>query len=156
VRIEAVKGIFRRDPARVKDIFNMIEDKDDSIRQLVLKQLGQSRDETVEDLLLSFLGRIQFSKIEEKHLLLCFRTLGKCGSEHSISFLRENLFKWGWRPGFRRSALRRGAAIALVELNLPKAELVLKKANRFFYPSLRALVRKVRQEFAVPIRQVTC
>ena len=62
VRNEAVKGLFQRDPARVKDIFNMIDDEDDSIRQLVLKQLGQSRDETVEDLLLSYLQQYKIQQ----------------------------------------------------------------------------------------------
>jgi hypothetical protein len=146
VRNEAVTGLFRRDPARVKDIFKMIDDQEDSIRKLVLNQLGQSRDETVEDLLLSYLRTIKFSNQKEEHLLLCFKTLGKCGSARSIPFLRENLVKWGWMPGFWRSALRRGAAIALAGLDLPEAELVLKKAGRSLYPSLRAIVRDIRQE----------
>jgi hypothetical protein len=146
VRTGAVKGIFRRDPGRVKDIFNMIDDQDDSIRQLVLEQLGRERDETVEYLLLSYLRKIKFSNHEEKHLLLCFRTLGKCGSLRSVSFLRETLFKWGWMPGYWRSAPRRGAAIALVALDIPEAELVLKDARRSLFPSLRAIVRKIRQE----------
>jgi hypothetical protein len=156
VRHEAVKGIFSRDPGRVKDIFNLIEDQDDSIRQLVLNQLGQSRDETIEDLLLSYLSKIKTSNNEEKHLILCFRTLGKCGSARSISFLRETLFRRGWMPGFWRSALRRGAAIALVAMDIPEAALVLKDASRSLYPSLRSLVRKIREEFTVPRRQVTC
>ncbi len=146
VRNEAVKGIFSRDRATVKDIFYMIDDKADSIRQLVLNQLGRSRDETVEDLLLSYLSNIQFSKNEEKHLILCFRTLGKCGSARSISFLRDALFKGGWMPGFRRSALRRGAATALVALDLPEAELVLNEASRFLHPSLRSIVKKIKRE----------
>jgi hypothetical protein len=124
----------------------MIDDKDDSIRQLVLNQLGRSREETVEDLLLSYLSNIQFSKNEEKHLMLCFRTLGKCGSARSVSFLRDALFKGGWMPGFRRSALRRGAATALVALDLPEAELVLKDASRFLHPSLRSIVKKIKRE----------
>jgi len=147
VRTEAVKGIFKRDPARVRDIFHLIDDQDDSIRQLVLKQLGQSRDETVEDLLLSYLHNIQLgNNNEEEHLLLSFRTLGKCGSARSVSFLRESLFKQGWMPNFWRSAPRRGAAIALATLEIPEAELVLKDASRTFYPSVRAVVRKARQE----------
>jgi hypothetical protein len=49
-------------------------------------------------------------------------------------------------PGFWRSAPRRGAAIALVALDIPEAELVLKDASRSLYPSLRAIVMKIRQE----------
>ncbi len=146
VRNEAVKGIFSRDPARVRDIFNLIDDKDDSIRQLVLTQLGESRDEAVEDLFLAYLRNKRSIKNEEKHLIMCFRTLGRCGSARSIPFLRETLFKGGWMPGFRRSEFRKGAAIALGAMDLPEAELVLKDASRSLSPSLRGIVRKSRQE----------
>ncbi len=146
VRSEAVKGFFQRDPARVKDLFHMIDDEDESIRQLVLKQLGQSRDETVEDLILSYLRDIKDSINGKTHLILCFKTLGKCGSARSIPFLRETLFKRGWMPGFGWSVLRRGAVTALVELDNPEAQLVLKDASRSLFPSVRAIARKSRQE----------
>jgi hypothetical protein len=146
VRREAVKGFFQREPARGRDIFPMIDDKDESIRQLVLEQLGQSRDETVEDLLLSYLHNIKIRNQEENHLIQCFKTLGECGSARSIPFLRETLFKRAWMPGFGRSVLRRGAVTALVELDIPEAQRVLKDAGRSLFPSVRAMVRKNRQE----------
>ena len=146
VRRESVKGIFKRDPVHVKDIFNLIDDKEDSIRQLVLKQLGQSRDDVVEELLLSYLRKTKFSNNEENHVILCFRALGKCGSSRSVTFLRETLLRWGWMPGFWRSAHRRGAAIALKTLGIPEAEQVLKDAVRSLFPGLRGIVRKVMRE----------
>jgi hypothetical protein len=146
VRQEAVKGIFSRDSTRLKDLFNMIDDKDESIRQLVFRRLGRARDDTVEDLLLAYLGDKKFNKKEEEHLLLCFQTLGKCGSARSLSFLRETLFKGRWIPGFRKSGPRRGAVMALLALETPEAENVLKEASRSFYPSLRAIIRKIRKE----------
>jgi hypothetical protein len=146
VRREAIKGIFTRDPVHVKDIFNLIDDKEDSIRQLVLKQLGQSRNDVVEELLLSYLRKTTFSKNEENHVILCFRTLGKCGSSRSVTFLRETLLRWGWMPGFWRSAQRRGAAIALKTLGISEAEQILKHAGQSIYPGLRDIVRKVMRE----------
>jgi hypothetical protein len=146
VRLEAVKGLLKRDSARAKDIFNLIDDKEESIRQLILKQIGQSRDNVVEELLLSYIQATKLSNIDGNHLIQCFRTLGKCGSSRSVPFLRETLLKWGWMPGFRRSTLRRGAAIALGTLGIPEAEQVLKSAGRSLYPGIRGTVRKVRQE----------
>lgn len=146
IRSKAVEGLLQRAPARVKDIFHMIDDQDESTRQLVLELLGQSRNEVVEDLLLSYLRHLKDSAKEKAHLILCFKTLGKCGSAHSIPFLRETLFKQGWMPGFWKSALRRGAATALVELNNPEAQLVLKDASRSLFPGLRAIARKSSQE----------
>lgn len=146
VRQEAVKAISSRAPARVRDIFNMIDDEDDSIRQLVLTQLGRTRDETIENLLLSYLVNTPYGNNEEKHLLQCFRTLGRCGSVHSISFLQETLLKRQWLPGSSRSALRRGAALALAELDVPEAALILDKAGRSYYPGLRSLVKKIKKD----------
>ncbi len=146
VRHEAVKGILKRDSAHVKDIFNLIDDKTDSIRQLILKHLGQSRNDVVEELLLTYLRKTTFSKNEENHALLCFSALGKCGSSRSVPFLRETLLRGQWMPGFWRSAQRRGAAIALKTLGIPEAEQVLKDAGRSLFPGLRRIVSKVTQE----------
>jgi hypothetical protein len=146
VRHEAVKGILKRDPAHVKDIFNLIDDKTDSIRQLVLKHLGQSRNDVFEELLLTYLRKTTFGKNEENHAFLCFRALGKCGSSRSVPFLRETLLRGQWMPGFWRSTQRRGAAIALKTLEIPEAEQVLKDAGRSLFPGLRSIVSKVIQE----------
>jgi len=146
VRHEAVKAVFRRDPAGVRDIFSLIDDKDDAIRQLVFRQLGQSRDDAVESLLLSYLQKTKFSNNDEKHIIQCFRTLGKSGSSRSVPFLRETLLKRPWMPAFWRSGYRRGAAIALGALDMPEAEQVLNRAGRSWYPGVRGVVKKIRQE----------
>jgi hypothetical protein len=146
VRQEAIKTIFKHYTPNVKDIFNLIDDKDDSIRQLILKQLGQSRDVVAEEMLITYLQKTKFSNNEGSHVILCFRTLGECGSLGSVPFLRETLLRYGWMPGRWRSAHRSGAAIALGTLGIPEAETVLKKAGRSLYPGLRGIVKKVRQE----------
>jgi len=146
IRHEAVKTIFRRDPAAVRDIFSLIDDKDEAIRQLVLRQLGQSRDEAVEALLLSYLQKTKFSNNDGNHIIQCFRALGKSGSSRSIPFLRETLLKRGWMPGFWRSGHRRGAAIALGTLGIPEAEQVLERAGRSLYPGLRGIVKRTGRE----------
>jgi hypothetical protein len=146
VRHEAVKGIFKRNPVYVKDIFNLIEDRVDSIRALVFRQLGLSRDTVAEGLLLEYLKNKKISNCQPDHIIQCFRTLGQCGSACSIPFLREALHRCGWMPGFWRSSHRRGAAIALRALGIPEAEVVLQEARRSIYPGLRGIVRKVIQE----------
>jgi hypothetical protein len=146
VRHEAVKAIFRRDTTGVRDIFNLVDDKDDAIRQMVLRQLGQSRDDAVEALLLSYLQKTKFSNNDGSHIIQCFRALGKSGSSRSVPFLRETLLKRGWMPGFWRSGHRRGAAIALGTLGIPEAEQVLERAGRSLYPALRGIVKKASQE----------
>lgn len=146
VRHEAVKCIFRRDPASVRETFSLIDDEDYSIRQLVLKQIGQAKDPVIEDLLLSYLQKTKFSRDDGHHLTECFRTLGKCGSSRSVPFLSETLLRYAWMPGLLRTTRRRGAAAALLALGIPEAEQVLIRAGRSLCPGLRDLVRKVRQE----------
>jgi len=146
VRQEAVKGIFKRHTDHLKDIFILIEDKEDSIRQLVLKQFGQSRNNGIEDLLVSYLQKTKFSNTDGNHTLLCFKTLGKCGSLRSVPFLREMLIKRSWMPGSRRSINRRGAAVALASLGLPDAEEILNAAGRSIFSGLRDIVRQARRE----------
>lgn len=142
---KAVEGIFKRNPGCVKDVFFLIDNKNDFIRQLVLKQMGQTRDKVVEELLLSYLEKTKFSINEENHIILCFRTLGKCGSSRSVAFLRETLFRWGWMAVFGKIAYRRGAVMALRELGIHEADEVLEHARRSLYPSLRRIIRKVPQ-----------
>jgi len=146
VRNEAVRGILKRDSSRIRDIFSMIDDQEDSIRQLVLKHIGQARDYVIEDLLLTYLKKTSFSNADGNHVIQCFRTLGRCGSSRSVPFLREILLRCGWMPGFWKAGHRRGAAIALGTLDIPEAEQVLKRAGRSLYPGLRGIVRKARQE----------
>jgi len=146
VRHEAVKGIIKRDPDRLKDIFSLIDDKDDSIRRLLLKQMGQSRDPAIEELLLSYLKKMKSGKGNSGHVISCFSALGKTGSSRSVPFLRETLLRWGWMPGSGRSFQRRGAAMALLALEISEADQVLRRAARSLYPGLRGLVKKVMLE----------
>ena len=146
VRHEAIKGIVKRNPAHVKDVFNLIDDKDEAIRRLFLKQLGQSRNAIIEGLLMEYLGNRKFSIDQADHVLACFRTLGQCGSSRSIPFLRKTLLECRWMPSFWRFAHRMGAAVALGALGIPEAEQALKDAGRSLAPSLRDIVRKAKPE----------
>ena len=142
VRQEAVKGIIRRDPARLKDLFSSIDSMEKEVRMLILEQLGRSRDTWVEDHLLDYLQKLPFNKKNTDYLEACFKTLGKCGSAHSVPYLRATLFKGGFFPTTRNTVFRKGAAAALTLLTLPEAEAVLEKARRSFNLGLRMIFRK--------------
>ena len=145
VRQDAVKGIMQRGPAHIKDIFALIDDKDESIRRLVLKQMGQAPNQVVEGLLLDYLENRKFKSTESEHIIACFITLGQCGSSRSVPFLRKTLLSWGWMPGFWRSAYRQGAAAALVKMRAKEAQQALKDASRSLSISVRHIVRKAMQ-----------
>ena len=146
VRYEAIKGILNLEPARIKDMLDLIDDKDDSIRQLVIEQMGQSRNDTVEGFLISYIKKNKSGRIDAESLTQCLRILGKCGSSRSVPFLGETLLKWGFLSGYKRSILRKGAAIALVMLDIPQADEVLGRASRSLFPGVRRVINETRQE----------
>ncbi len=143
IRQEALKGIFQRDPAHINEVFNLIDDKDESIRRLILKHMGQSRNPAAERFLLKYLENQISKKTHDDHVIACFTALGLCGSSRSIPFLRRTLFGTGWLSSFGNTAHRMGAAIALSKIGTKEARQVLEDAGRSFYPSLRRIARKV-------------
>ena len=146
VRQVAVKGLLRRGPASIKELFHLIEDKDDSVRRLILHHMGQERNEASETLLLQYLEEGNIKGSDDKHIIACFRILGRCGSPRSIPFLRQTLFGKSWMPDLRSPAYRQGAALALKALNIEGAQQVLEDASRSLKPGVRRIARKVMQD----------
>jgi hypothetical protein len=146
VRQTAVKGLLRRGPASIKELFHLIEDEDDSVRRLILHHMGQERNEASEALLLQYLEEGKMKGSDDKHIIACFRTLGRCGSPRSIPYLRQTLLGRGWIPDLRSSAYRQGAALALQAMRMKGAQQVLEDASRSLKPGVRRIARKVMQD----------
>jgi HEAT repeat protein len=146
VRQTAVKGLLRRGPASIKELFHLIEDEDISVRRLILHHMGQARNEASEALLLQYLEEGKIKGSDDKHIIACFRTLGRCGSPRSIPFLRQTLLGRGWIPDLRSSAYRQGAALALQAMRMKGAQQVLEDASRSLKPGVRRIARKVMQD----------
>jgi hypothetical protein len=147
IRQKAIRIIIHRRLWPASEMFSLIDDPNEAIRRLVLKQLRLSRDNAVEELFLKYLKDTMFSNNQDRHIIECFRSLGQCGSSQSVPYLRETLFRRKWMPKFWRAAYRKGAAIALEALKIPEAEQVLKEAHRSLYPSLRSIFRETNKEF---------
>jgi hypothetical protein len=148
IRQEAIKGILQRGNAHMRDIFTLIDDKDESIRRMVLNEFGQFRNKTIEGLLITYLQNKTFTREQNEHLLLCFRTLGQCGSSRAVPFLRNELLRRGWIPSFWRDTYRKGAVAALVALGTKEALQVLHEADRWFYPGVKGIARKALRRTA--------
>jgi hypothetical protein len=145
VREEAVKALLSRGPQSVKGLFHLIEDQSESVRRLVLRHMAKERNKVAEALLLGYLEKGEMERADEKHIIDCFRTLGRCGSTRSIPFLRQTLIGRSWLPNFRSSAYRQGAALALGAMKMNGAWQVLEDASRSLKPGVRRLARKVMQ-----------
>lgn len=141
VRKQAVKELAALDAEVIKRLFDLIEDPNASIRNQVLTQLGEFRNEITESLFLDYLEKRQLTITDQQHLLACYRTLGQCGSDNSVAYLRKSLLGRGWSLDLG-SIHRHGAAVALHTLGTKASEEILIKASKSFYPAVKIAYRK--------------
>jgi HEAT repeat protein len=92
----------------------------------------------LENLLLNYL-RGNSAQKDPAHILACYKTLGHCGSNTAVPFLRRILLSRGWISfmGSGKTVFREGAAIALALLDTPEAKNVLQKASKSRFKVIR-------------------
>ena len=146
VRREALKQLLKRTGSVQPSFFSLLEDPNPAIRREILSRLASKRIASSEDSLLKYLGQKEFQITDFDHILACYIALGKCGSSRSINFLKETLEELSWWEMFRlsKSPHRRGAALALSELNLAEADKILDDAAGSFFPPTKRAARGVR------------
>ncbi len=142
----AVKTIGQIEGDYIPSIFEFLNDPDESVRRTILKQMSRTRNEAAEDLLLQYLQNHQFDNEEAWYISECLVTLGRCGSERCIPFLRDILLQRKRIAGAKKSVCRQGAAFALAALKMPEASRIIEAAGRSFSPSLRRIARKAEKE----------
>jgi HEAT repeat protein len=134
VRRQALKALLARDKDVFEEVFSLITDPDESIRKIVLQHFGRERNVRLERLLLRYLEAEAGNVDDDPYLAMC-RVLGRCGSDQSLHFLANQLFKWPLlgilrSPGSRQ---RRGALIALEGLNSTKAIHLAQRSAKGFW-----------------------
>jgi HEAT repeat protein len=97
-----------------------------------------------ESLMLDYLEEGQFRQDGRDHLMACYRTLGRCGSDHSVGFLEDVLLGNAYKDRFgaKLPLHKEGAALALREIGTPGAHQILKKASRSFSAKVRQAARQ--------------
>jgi hypothetical protein len=145
VRIQVIETLLERDEQSIEDLFPSIQDESETISRIVLEHLGKRRSEVAERLFLDYLKGRSFPREDSSHVLACYRALGRCGSNRSVSFLKEVLLAHGWSLGLLRSLDRQGAALALRALNTDEAEEVLRKAKGSVLPGVRGAYQKAME-----------
>jgi hypothetical protein len=147
VRRLAIRAIGKAHGDQISTIFEFIEDSDISVRRLILTQMSQFRNEIAEDLLMQYLQSKKFGAAQIQYIKECFLALGKCGSLKSVPFLGKILLHRKWLAGFKKSAHREGAALALIALKIPEAQQIIEAAGRSFHPGLRMIAHRAGKEF---------
>lgn len=126
---------------KIAMIFDFIDDKDASIGRMILAQMGKFRSLISEGFLLKYLENKKFSDTEGEHIAECLKTLGKCGSAKSVPLLSKALMNIDWMSGSKNSVYHEAAAQALLNLEIPEAQQIIKKASRSLRPGLRRVAR---------------
>lgn len=142
VKSATIRALMVRDAHALENIFPLLEDPDESVSRLVLKQFGTRKSRQVEDLLLAYLRNKRCRRADQSHLLACYSALGACGSDHSVPFLRSMLLHESIVPDVSRSLHRQGAAVALRILATDEAEKILQNASQSRFSSVRLACRK--------------
>jgi hypothetical protein len=150
IRLMALIELMKKNKVSRENVFGLISDSSHRIRSKVFEYMADRKDGFNEIMMRKYIDNIDPARGDHEHVLMCYRTLGKCGSNNSIDYLKYQLFKRPWL-GFlskRETVHRKGAAIALLELGTAEARSVLESASRSLFPGLRKAYRTARSEFA--------
>ncbi len=60
----------------------------EKIRLKIIKYLANEKDIINERMMRNYIESIDSAHRNSEHILMCYRTLGKCGSNSSIDFLK--------------------------------------------------------------------
>jgi HEAT repeat protein len=146
IRKAAVSVLTRRDRHLLAKLFDLIEDPDDDIRDVLLDGLAGCRGDIAETLLRDYLQQRQYKRRDRSHLMACYRALGQCATACSLPFLRETLFCRAWFAGLGQTVHRQGAAAALKKMEIQEAREILDKAAQSLSVGIRRASRKVERE----------
>jgi hypothetical protein len=142
VRLEALKSLTRRDVNITDKLFPLIDDPVLPIRRIIWKYLKDHQDPETGNLIRNYLDHKKIRREDDEQILNCYKTLVRCDSSGFVPFLRESLISQGLDISFDRSVRRRGAALALLELDTEEAQEVLERASKSLFPSVRSAYRK--------------
>lgn len=146
VRMEALKGLKRRNKNMVNELLPLINDPVLPIRRMIWDHIEAHQNEDTGELILDFLEQRKIFYRTDKQILNCYRALGRCGTPRSIPLLRQTLLGQTWQFNSERSLRRRGAALALLELNTEEARNVLHDASRSLFPNIRSAYQKALKD----------
>jgi len=113
---------------------------------MLLDGLAGCRGDMAETHLRDYLQQRKYKRRDKSHLMACYRALGRCGTDSSLPFLKETLFRRAWFAGLGQTVHRQGAAVALEKMEILDAREILDKAAQSLSVGIRRASRKVERE----------
>ena len=143
VRLETLKVIIQTGLWIPEKIIPHVDDADSHIREKCLDYIASRRCKKTEKIFVDHLKKRNFRNKEHEHQVVCYRALGKCGTDELLPYLTDSLMNGGLISRFFGSARREGAAIALMELRSEDAKKVLLKASQSRFPGIKKVAQAV-------------
>jgi len=124
VRKQALMAIWKRQPELIAELSFTLDDPDEGVLQLYLRYAGGQRSKRMEGKLREYLESHPIRANNKQFQFRMYRTLGKCGSDASLVFLKRSLFLL---PIFNilrsRKSLKRQAAVhSITAINTQSTE----------------------------------
>jgi len=141
VRQDVINCLLQQDANNIQKLYTLINDENDLIRRTILNYMKVDKSGTSEDFLLNYLGQEKFKADQDTHVIECFKTLGRCGSNRCLPFLKKTLTGRGGLKDILKQTNRKGAAIVLKTMGTEDAIKVLEDASRSLYPNIRYIAR---------------
>lgn len=145
LRKTAVHALSRRSPPLYDQLLPFIKDPKAEIREIIFTFLAQKPDPESEKKILDYLAQSDFKSRHRTPLLLLYQALGHCKGDMAQAHLAHQLLAKPWHISKLRNAHRLGSAMALMMINNPEAEKLLKKASKSIWPPIRRAVRNAEE-----------
>ena len=142
VRQVVINCLLQQDVKNIQKLYTLINDENDFIRRTILNYMKVDKSGTSEDFLLNYLGQEKFKSDQETHVIECFKTLGRCGSNRCLPFLTQTLTGRVGLKDILKQTNRKGAAIALKTIGTEDAVKILEDASHSLFPNIRYIARQ--------------
>jgi len=142
VRQAVINCLLEQDAKNIQKLYTLINDENDLIRFTILNYMKRDKSGTSEDFLINYLGQEKFKSEQDTHIIECFKTLGRCGSNRCLPFLKDTLAARVGLKDILKQTNRKGAAIALKTMGTEDAIKILEDASRSLFPNIRYIARQ--------------
>ncbi|MFO8112062.1 MAG: HEAT repeat domain-containing protein [Desulfosalsimonadaceae bacterium] len=133
----AVKALTMIAPPPYAHALPFIFDTDPIVKQTIFHFLIRTKNVETEAVLIHFINTARFSPDHRASAILLYEALGRIGEKEALLFFKSRLFGWPWRGGRVQAIHRQGALTGLMSQKDPEAAVLLKKASKSLWPTIR-------------------
>lgn len=133
----AVKALTMIDPPPYAHALPFVFDADRIVQQTIFQFLIRTKIAETEAVLIHYINTTRFSPDHRASVILLYEALGRIGGKEALCFFKTRLFARPWRFGRVHAVHRRGALTGLMQQQDPEAAVLLQRASKSLWPTIR-------------------